>query len=824
MQVFDFLWNNLYSKSKVQEETLISSKIDIIKKGDIEIDKYNEIAITGTGKFYPGKYKQEKVTIKVVDITQDEAIINEFLLWKYYNNNPLFLKMKGVCLSYGKAYIVLENFLYTLETAIESRILNHENKLKITKQCLEVISYLQKEHQYILDIRPGVFSINEKMEIKLIDFGLLVNHQYLQNEELIINSHIKYAPPEYFNKALTSNTESINLINSSYDIWSFGCLLIDIFSRDSPLIQTNFTRDQIISGILNGTFPSIPKDINSLLNDIISRCLNTNFLNRISIDELSANLRVYINEFSENANSMNDDPDSIDESICQNPLLKDNYVYTTKIDKDINNVSKLINEQLQEKVQNLKKNISSYEEITTKKIEENYSSIINYLNKMKKTQLETLDKFKNRLLTNILMMQDYYSNAMEDIIDIQNKTAEIKLNITTLNKFSNQDKYSNLLSSIESGKEFIQTIIEKYSTDEKFSKIAFIYDQNQNAADMFLEYSNNVSSIYDNIYQQIQTLNLSTNDLRYELSKSIGLEEEIQKETEENVKILNEELSNQIYLKAQENSNIIIIYNHVAKTITHIKYEDSNFTRFNSKSYSLFDPINKCVYISGGLQDIKNKFSYDNSFCKLSFSLNSQSEYIFKKEELCSMSVPRISHTMIQLKANGNILVVISGYNTKSCEAYNSVLDIWKPLPDLPSICSNPACIDYGDYIYVYGGSNFDCVYRCDIVNSEEIKWETINFVVNQGRLRKGMGIAVIDNKMHLFGGFDDNNMYDTVYIIDNDKKDELLINFEPNLTMPSKCFFDSNIIQKENVFIFVDGMNNVTEFQYATQEFYYYA
>ena len=157
MQVFDFLWNNLYSKSKVQEETLISSKIDIIKKGDIEIDKYNEIAITGTGKFYPGKYKQEKVTIKVVDITQDEAIINEFLLWKYYNNNPLFLKMKGVCLSYGKAYIVLENFLYTLETAIESRILNHENKLKITKQCLEVISYLQKEHQYILDIRPGVF-------------------------------------------------------------------------------------------------------------------------------------------------------------------------------------------------------------------------------------------------------------------------------------------------------------------------------------------------------------------------------------------------------------------------------------------------------------------------------------------------------------------------------------------------------------------------------------------------------------------------------------------------------------------------------------------
>ena len=56
--------------------------------------------------------------------------------------------MKGVCLSYGKAYIVLENFLYTLETAIESRILNHENKLKITNMySADVIKKLYKELQ-----------------------------------------------------------------------------------------------------------------------------------------------------------------------------------------------------------------------------------------------------------------------------------------------------------------------------------------------------------------------------------------------------------------------------------------------------------------------------------------------------------------------------------------------------------------------------------------------------------------------------------------------------------------------------------------------------
>ena len=818
MQVFESLWNNLYARPKVKEETLLQSNITIIQRGDFEMDKYNEIAVTGAGKFYPGTYQGEKVTIKVVDVTIDDAIINEFLLWKLYSDNPMFLKMKGVSISYGKAYIILENFLYTLETAIESRILNQENKLKIAKQCLEIVSFLQKEKQYLLDIRPGIFSINEKMEIKLIDFCFLVNHQSLQNNDLILSTRMKYSPPEYYHTLSSDEDQDTNLannLNSSYDIWSFGCLLIDIFSKESSIITSNLPDDYIKSGIINGSFPSIPSDINSLLRDIISRCLNKEYSNRISIEELTANLRIYIDDFSAN-NSIIEDTE-VEDSVFQNPLLKDQYVYAMKIDKDTNYVNKLINEQLQENVANLKKNISLYQENSVKKIEETYDNIIKYLQTMKNSHLELIEKFKNKILSNILMMQSYYSTTMEDMMDIQNKISEIKLNITTLNKFSNQEKYSNLLSSIESGKEYIQKIIERYSENEKFDKINLIFEQNQHSADLYQQFSNNDIVMFDSIYQQIQNLNFSTNDLRYELSTNLGFGEEVEKEKEENSKKLSEQKKNEVYIKAQENSNLIIIYNSLNKSIEHYKYQNVNNPnfKFNSKSYSLYDPIHKCVYISGGLQDISNKYSYDNSFYQLSFSFL-ENKFVFNIEQLSPMLNPRISHSMLQLTANPSIFIAISGHNTKTCEAYNSSLNIWKSLPDLPAITSNPSCIDYADFIYVFSPEG---VFRCDIVNSEEIQWETLNFDI-EGRLKKGMGIVSQENKVFLFGGFDIDKMYNEIYIIDFDKN---YIEEAKDIVLPNRGFYNSNAIVKSNVIILMDANNCVTEYDSENNMFYYY-
>jgi len=56
------------SKPTITEKILEQNKIKIIPKADIKIDKSSCIAVTGSGTFYKGLYKNEAVSIKVMEI------------------------------------------------------------------------------------------------------------------------------------------------------------------------------------------------------------------------------------------------------------------------------------------------------------------------------------------------------------------------------------------------------------------------------------------------------------------------------------------------------------------------------------------------------------------------------------------------------------------------------------------------------------------------------------------------------------------------------------------------------------------------------------
>ena len=60
--MFNFIFG---SKSNINEKTLEQNGVKIIPKIELKIDKNNCIAITGSGKFYKGLYKNEAVSIKV---------------------------------------------------------------------------------------------------------------------------------------------------------------------------------------------------------------------------------------------------------------------------------------------------------------------------------------------------------------------------------------------------------------------------------------------------------------------------------------------------------------------------------------------------------------------------------------------------------------------------------------------------------------------------------------------------------------------------------------------------------------------------------------
>jgi serine/threonine protein kinase len=118
------------------------------------------------------------------------------------------------------------------------------------------------------------------MNIKFI-IGFLISDSPA-NKNIIDKQRIKYMPPE----SLEFLVEEVN-----FDIWSYGCILIDIFSKD-PVYKLNMSPEEIYRMHSLNLFPTIPNDINGLLKDIITRCLDKNPGTRIAIEELMQNIKI----------------------------------------------------------------------------------------------------------------------------------------------------------------------------------------------------------------------------------------------------------------------------------------------------------------------------------------------------------------------------------------------------------------------------------------------------------------------------------------------------------------------------------------------------
>ena len=267
-------------KPKVTEKMLIEAKIPIFKKEDIYLDKSQFITTVGSGKYYKGKYKGIPVSIKIVNILKYDLITNEFLFWKAYNNNNNILQLKGVCLYKESAYIVLEDFVCTLQYALKNKKINKKNKIDVAIEAFNIVNTFVGDNKKLLDIRPGIFGITESGKLKLLDFCILIIPDEIINNSEIIIERLKYAPPEYYNK-----NEDLN-----YDIWSFGCLLIDIFSENSiilnKIVDSKLEAESIIKSIKKGNFPIIPKGrLDPIIQNIIMKCLKINQEERIKIKE-----------------------------------------------------------------------------------------------------------------------------------------------------------------------------------------------------------------------------------------------------------------------------------------------------------------------------------------------------------------------------------------------------------------------------------------------------------------------------------------------------------------------------------------------------------
>lgn len=97
--------------------------------------------------------------------------MNEFIYWQEFKQFNNFLNFIGAAISGNEAFLMFEFFAFTLEQALNSKIIKDDVKIKIAFQVAKILETLQKQSKSTKDFRPGVIGITEKLKIKLLDFG-----------------------------------------------------------------------------------------------------------------------------------------------------------------------------------------------------------------------------------------------------------------------------------------------------------------------------------------------------------------------------------------------------------------------------------------------------------------------------------------------------------------------------------------------------------------------------------------------------------------------------------------------------------------------------
>ena len=490
--------------------------------------------------------------------------------------------------------------------------------------------------------------------------------------------------------------------------------------------------------------------------------------------------------------------------------------------------------------------IKKYKEKIKSKIDE----IIN-------ENIDSMKSFYEKTLKNFFYLQYLFSNSMVDILDIQKNTYEIQSELLAYNQFINKNKYGDIFNYLEPLKLEVDKKIKKYTNTIYYDIIDMSFEKCSKFVNKNEELKNNYIMELKNFYENLKSLSgffSSDKNIEKELNDELLIqkiftginnnqEAEIKKEENNKLRIDEKEinkinnLTNIIYAKIVENSNMISIFNYDEKTINNYnifsevsKDKNANYFRFNSNCFSLFDKDKNCIFISGGLKDLKDENSHDDSFYRLDIIQKPKSKYEFKLNKLCSMNNERSYHSMINLSSNKNIMLSISGINTESCEVYNIELDNWKLIQDLSMKFQSPGVIDCNKYIYVFPYTEeFNTIYRLNMKNNE-LNWESVKYSINEGNLKKGMAALNIDNNIFLLGGYDNKGNYSNVYEVDINNENIIDIKLDINLSLPSKIYFNSNFLRyktnqnkNKDIILIMDNFNGMLEYNIESNSFEYY-
>jgi len=276
------------------ENLKIDNGINYIELNELIFDEL--LANGGYSKVYSGWYKDKKVAIKEFKNISTENIVKIFQeiqvqtnLRHVKINRILYV---GLDTSPVKICCINKFMPYNLRSILLNIKLDIRQKLYISKQILEAISYLHSQAPPIVhrDLKPENILIDNVLNIELCDFGI---YKFITDEKSKTRTEnrvftVRYSPPEVIN--------SLNFISKGSDIWSLGLILYDLFYENQP--WSGLSSDDIINAVkkhrpfLVKNNKSVPSKVTSM----IKHCTNYEYDQRPKINELQASLNEIINE------------------------------------------------------------------------------------------------------------------------------------------------------------------------------------------------------------------------------------------------------------------------------------------------------------------------------------------------------------------------------------------------------------------------------------------------------------------------------------------------------------------------------------------------
>lgn len=225
------------------------------------------------------KNEQEKFIIKHLkdgnNKEKQEKFNQEFLLYKILGEHPLICRV--IEYNQEQHYAVLEYLQgEKLGDLIKNGELVHEQKISLAEQFMEVCAYMHSQKIIHGDIHANQFIINEKMELKALDFGFgYYLGDDIPNIITIRGGFMHYFDPESITPVFL---QKISKYTPSFEseVYRIGCLLYYLFFESFP--TKGFTWKEYYHQTTS-VEPDIPhntaagESLPEKIRDIIKKCL-----------------------------------------------------------------------------------------------------------------------------------------------------------------------------------------------------------------------------------------------------------------------------------------------------------------------------------------------------------------------------------------------------------------------------------------------------------------------------------------------------------------------------------------------------------------------